>query len=126
MVILLIVVDFDRAPVALNFGVSDHFVFVHAVPVQYKVISPVLYPSALSSGVIDVLESTVTIDPLIYKLNVGTVINVLNLITSLLVIIASSYIAVMLFDVVSETKYLYGEISVGSTFLRTGIGAEAK
>jgi hypothetical protein len=108
MVILVIVVDFDRAPVALNFGVSlaDHFVFVQAVPVQYRVNKPLNGLAEELAIEIDVLESTVTIDPLIYKLNVGTVINVLNLITILLVIIASSYIAVMLFDVASETKYL--------------------
>jgi hypothetical protein len=91
----------------------------------------VLYPSALADGVIDVVafavpDSTVTKESLMYKLSVGTVINVLTFIIILFVVKGFSYIAEMLFDEESETKYLYGLISVGSAFLRTATGGDER
>ena len=101
-VVLLIV------PSLLNFGISDHFVFVQAEPVQYRVKTPVLKLSEFVGKVIAWLPSTVIglLTPFKFTVNVGIVTKVLNLITILLERIDCSYIPVILFLSLSETKYL--------------------
>ena len=52
IVILLTVVVLLIVPVLVNFGISDHLVFVQADPVQYKVSTPVLKLSEFDGIVI--------------------------------------------------------------------------
>ena len=90
-VILLTVVVLFKDPSGWNSVIVSQGFLDQVVPVQYKTISPVLYPSAFAEGDIDVVAfavpaSTVTKELFIYKLKVGTVIKVLVLITILFVI----------------------------------------
>ena len=91
IVILLNDVDKYNDPVELNCGIDDHFVLVQAEPFQYRIRTPVLLPpSELAGGDIFWLPSTVMLVSSIAMLTTGTVINVLNLITSLFVVIGFS------------------------------------
>jgi hypothetical protein len=76
--------------------------------------------------VIELLPSTVISVPLMATVIVGIVTKAFNLITILFVRIGFSYIPVITLPEVSETKYLYGEMFVGSDALIDGTGGEAK
>ena len=96
IVILLNDVDNGNVPESLNFGIADQRDLVQPDPVQYKIRTPtssLTPPSSLNESaarLINVELSTVIFVPSIAILIIGTVINVLNLITSLFVVIGFS------------------------------------
>ena len=83
-------------------------------------------PSALVGIVIVSLPPTVIKELFTFIFIEGIVASVLNLTMILLVRIPFSYLAVTVLSVPSETRYLYGAISVGKELFSVGTGGDAK